>query len=273
LHGPKAAKVADAIWGSLLNPKDNRPPAERLADLTTLLAVEAEPNAENWSRLLAEGNPLLVADAVRSWRQFAGKAAMTRVLAENAAAILKRQPEQGDDLAAVAAAVKIKGAIKSQVKLPALPADDAAYRDVAVAAPSATPDRVSLGRRVFERAGCVKCHAAVAQATERAPSLAGIGKAQNVDYLVESILEPSKVIKTGFETETIVTADGKVYNGLVKEQGDTLRILTPDAEILVKKSDVDERSVQKKSLMPDGQHRVLSRTEFADLIGYLQSLK
>jgi putative membrane-bound dehydrogenase-like protein len=273
VHGPKAATVADALWARLLNPKDNRPPADRLADLTTLLAVEADPNAENWSRLLAEGNPLLVADAVRSWRQFAGKAAMTRVLAENAAAILKRQPEQGDDLAAVAAAVKIKGAIKSQVKLPALPADDAAYRDVAVAAPSATPDRVSLGRRVFERAGCVKCHAAVAQATERAPSLAGIGKAQNVDYLVESILEPSKVIKTGFETETIVTADGKVYNGLVKEQGDTLRILTPDAEILVKKSDVDERSVQKKSLMPDGQHRVLSRTEFADLIGYLQSLK
>jgi hypothetical protein len=26
-------------------------------------------------------------------------------------------------------------------------------------------------------------------------------------------------------------------------------------------------------LMPDGQHRVLSRSEFVDLIGYLQSLK
>jgi hypothetical protein len=25
--------------------------------------------------------------------------------------------------------------------------------------------------------------------------------------------------------------------------------------------------------MPDGQHRVLSRSEFVDLIGYLQSLK
>jgi hypothetical protein len=59
----------------------------------------------------------------------------------------------------------------------------------------------------------------------------------------------------------------------VKEQGDALRILTPDAEIQVKKSEVDERSVQKKSLMPDGQHRVLSRSEFVDLIGYLQSLK
>ena len=280
LHGSKAAKVADALWGRLLaDPKDSRPPpaVDHLADLTTLLAVEAEPKTENWSRLLAEGHPLLVADAIRSWRQFAGHAAMTKVLAENAAAILKRQPELGDDLAAVAAAAKIEDAIRSQVALPALPADDAAYRDAAVTVPSEPKDkaseRVLLGRRVFERAGCVKCHAAVAQATERAPSLAGIGKAQNVDYLVESILEPSKVIKTGFETETIVTADGKVYNGLVKEQGDTLRVLTPDAEIQVKKSEVDERSVQKKSLMPDGQHRVLSRSEFADLIGYLQSLK
>jgi putative heme-binding domain-containing protein len=176
----------------------------------------------------------------------------------------------------VAGAVKSEDAIRSKVSLPPMPADDAAYRDAAVAAPSESKDkateRVLLGRRVFERAGCVKCHVAVAQATERAPSLAGIGKAQNVDYLVESILEPSKVIKTGFETETIVTADGKVYNGLVKEQGDALRILTPDAEIQVKKSEVDERSVQKKSLMPDGQHRALSRTEFLDLIGYLQSL-
>ena len=37
------------------------------------LAVEAEPKVENWSRLFAEGDPLLVADAVRSWRQFAGR--------------------------------------------------------------------------------------------------------------------------------------------------------------------------------------------------------
>ena len=277
-YGSKAAKVAEGIWPRLLsNPKDNRPPGDRLADLTTLLAVEAEPNTENWSQLLAEASPVLVADAVRSWRQFAGNAAMTKVLAESAAAVLERQPELGDDLAAVAGAVKSEDAIRSKVSLPPMPADDAAYRDAAVAAPSASKDkateRVLLGRRVFERAGCVKCHAAVAQATERAPSLAGIGKAQNVDYLVESILEPSKVIKTGFETETIVTADGKVYNGLVKEQGDALRILTPDAEIQVKKSEVDERSVQKKSLMPDGQHRVLSRSEFVDLIGYLQSLK
>ena len=66
--------------------------------------------------------------------------------------------------------------------------------------------------------------------------------------------------------------DGRVLNGLVKEEKDTLRIVMPDAETRVKKADVDERVVQKKSLMPEGQHRPLSPREFADLVGYLQSL-
>jgi putative heme-binding domain-containing protein len=107
---------------------------------------------------------------------------------------------------------------------------------------------------------------------ERAPALAGIGKAQKIDYLIESVLDPSKVIKTGFEIETIALQDGRVFSGLVKEQGDTLRIVLADGETQVKKGDVEERVVQKKSFMPEGQHRVLSPGEFANLVGYLQSL-
>src|SRR5262249_38325788 len=48
------------------------------------------------------------------------------------------------------------------------------------------------------------------QTTPLAPSLKGIA-AQKIDYLLESVLFPSKIIKTGFESETITTTDGKVH--------------------------------------------------------------
>jgi len=271
LHGTKASSLADGLWKRIGDPQDKRPPADRLADLTTLMAVEAEPRIDDWARLLAEGDPVLAADAVRSWRQFAGNPKMTQVLQDSAAGLVKRLPDVRADLAAVAAALKIDKPIAPQVDPAAITADDAAFRTAALAA-TRTPAGDALGRRVFERTGCVKCHAAGSQGTERAPPLAGIGKTQKIDYLIEAVLEPSKIIKTGFEIETITMQDGRVFSGLVKEEKDTLRIVMPDAETRVKKADVDERVVQKKSLMPDGQHRTLSPREFADLVGYLQSL-
>jgi putative heme-binding domain-containing protein len=135
------------------------------------------------------------------------------------------------------------------------------------------PQRVFLGRQVFERAGCTKCHTTVTENTPLAPTLKGIATAQKADYLVESVIYPSKVIKTGYETEQILTKGGKVLTGLVKDEGQFLRILTADSDTRVAKADVEERSVQKVSLMPEGQEKLLSRGEFVDLIAYLLSLK
>ena len=80
---------------------------------------------------------------------------------------------------------------------------------------------------VFERGACTKCHTSVNQNTPLAPSLQGIGKGQKPEYLVESVLFPSKIIKTGFETERIVTKSGKMLTGLVKEDGAVLRVMNP----------------------------------------------
>jgi hypothetical protein len=159
LQGAKAAALADSLWSRVADPKDKRSPADRLMDLTTLVAVEAEPKVENWSRLFAEGDPLLVADAVRSWRQFAGNAKMTQVLQDAAPALVKRLPDLRGDLAVVATALKIEGALAPHLDPPAPTADDAAFREAALAS-ARTPAGDALGQRVFERAGCVKCHAA-----------------------------------------------------------------------------------------------------------------
>jgi putative heme-binding domain-containing protein len=106
------------------------------------------------------------------------------------------------------------------------------------------------------------------------PSLRGIGKAAKTEYLLEALLEPSKTIKTGYLTESIVTKDGKVLSGIVRDAPeDQLRIVTADKELLIDKADVEQRRIQKKSIMPDGQEKSLSPGEFVDLVNYLKSLK
>jgi putative heme-binding domain-containing protein len=87
------------------------------------------------------------------------------------------------------------------------------------------------------------------------------------------VLVPSKVIKTGFETEAVILKDGRTLNGLVKEEGAFLRILNLDKDVKVAKADVEERRLQKVSIMPEGQEMQLSRREFVDLMAYLATLK
>jgi putative heme-binding domain-containing protein len=129
-----------------------------------------------------------------------------------------------------------------------------------------------MGLQVFERNACTKCHTTATQTTPLAPSLKGIGS-QKVDYLIESVLYPSKVIKTGFETELIVTKSGQTLTGLVKEEGDFLRVLDLATDTKIAKAEVEERRLQKISIMPEGQELLLSRREFVDLMAYLQTLK
>jgi len=129
-----------------------------------------------------------------------------------------------------------------------------------------------MGLQVFERNACTKCHTTATQTTPLAPSLKGIA-AQKVDYLIESVLYPSKVIKTGFETELIITKAGQTLTGLVKEEGNFLRVLNLDKDVKIAKADVEERRLQKVSIMPEGQELTMSRREFVDLMAYLQALK
>ena len=59
---------------------------------------------------------------------------------------------------------------------------------------------------------------AVALATSLGPDLASLGKDVSGEAIVESVLLPSKVIRKGYESVTLSTADGKSLTGLVVER-------------------------------------------------------
>jgi putative heme-binding domain-containing protein len=119
---------------------------------------------------------------------------------------------------------------------------------------------------------CAKCHDAEV-GTQLGPDLSKAGKEATAEYLVESILNPSKTIKKGYETITIITSDGASTTGLlVEEKTDTVVLLDPagNKRVSILKADIDKRRISDKSLMPDGLVNTLSdRQQFLDLAKYL----
>src|SRR5262245_38082081 len=55
---------------------------------------------------------------------------------------------------------------------------------------------------------CVKCHDADT-GTQLGPDIAKAGPDANAEYLIESVLHPSKVLKKGYETVVVTTSDGR----------------------------------------------------------------
>ena len=120
---------------------------------------------------------------------------------------------------------------------------------------------------------CAKCHDGDT-GTQLGPDIAKAGKEATAEYLVESVLNPSKVVKKGYETVVVVTKDERTVTGLVaSETADALTLVDPAANgkrIVLPKADIEKRSASNKSLMPEGLVNLLSdRQQFLDLAKYL----
>ncbi|HMP01652.1 MAG TPA: c-type cytochrome [Gemmatales bacterium] len=119
---------------------------------------------------------------------------------------------------------------------------------------------------------CARCHDADAGAP-LGPDLAQGGKEITAEYLVESVLLPSKVIKKGHESVTVLLASGKIVTGLLVEDRDETLTLADPADgkrMSIARSDVERQTLGTQSLMPDGLVNLLSdRQQFLDLVKYL----
>lgn len=123
---------------------------------------------------------------------------------------------------------------------------------------------------------CTKCHLPNNNAV-LGPDLTRIGKDVADDYLVESLLYPSKTIKKGFETVTVVTKTGKILTGRVIESTPQQLTLRSDSEtgqrLIIAKNDVESVLTNKKSAMPENLiDQLKSRQEFLDLAKYLMTM-
>ncbi|MCA8998660.1 MAG: c-type cytochrome, partial [Planctomycetaceae bacterium] len=126
-------------------------------------------------------------------------------------------------------------------------------------------------------AACSRCHASGDAVTPLGPDLSKIGPQTTVAHVVESLLEPSKKIREGYETVNIVTTDGRLLSGLIARQ-DMDQIVLRDAanllqEIRVPRKEIEEIQKSETSMMPRGLVASLrDDREFYDLVRYVQEI-
>ena len=123
-------------------------------------------------------------------------------------------------------------------------------------------------------AACAKCHDGGKDSSPLGPDLTSIAKDAADEYIVESILHPSKAIRKGFETVTVVATDGTVRTGLIAGESEeklTLReTASLDVEVVIPKNQIDTITFSEKSIMPEGLAETLSADrDLYDLVGYV----
>jgi len=131
------------------------------------------------------------------------------------------------------------------------------------------------GREAWLAGQCVQCHRLNDEGGAVGPDLAGAGLKYSRRDLLESILEPSKVLSDQYQNMTVTKKDGDDVTGRILEDSDTKLVLVINPltgeKVELKKSDVKSRTPSKLSPMPEGLASVLTKEEILDLLAYMES--
>jgi putative heme-binding domain-containing protein len=126
-----------------------------------------------------------------------------------------------------------------------------------------------LNHRVL---ACVTCHCLEGIGGNVGPDLTRIWDTQSVEKIMESILDPSKEIKEGYQTYVATTAKGQVFSGLkVSQTAQELVLRDANAkEIHIPVKELEEVKASPQSLMPDNVVAQLTFDQFVDLVAFLK---
>ncbi len=120
---------------------------------------------------------------------------------------------------------------------------------------------------------CISCHRVGTEGGEVGPNLSDVGKRTKPEYLLESVVDPSAQITKEFQTEVIITTDGRVMTGVVISE-DQYEVVIADStgNHKITKEEIDERQTSEVSTMPSLAN-VLTVEQVRDLIAYLVTLR
>ncbi len=171
---------------------------------------------------------------------------------------------------ALVAALQKAGTIKP-MKMALTPAEMEAMMEQV-----ATIGDPHAGEEIYRRAAlqCVVCHAIGGAGGVIGPDMVSIGASAPVDYLIESLLEPSKKIKEGYHTTLVTLKNGDSFAGAIARE-DTNELVVRDAvgkENRIPKTGIASNQISPVSLMPPGLTAQLREDEFIHLVRFLSEL-
>jgi putative heme-binding domain-containing protein len=132
------------------------------------------------------------------------------------------------------------------------------------------------GREMFATAKCFACHHFSGEGGSAGPDLTGLAGRFSPRDILESVLEPNKVISDQYAGSVIVTTTGKTVVGRITNyNGDDIYVNTnmedPNATETVKRGEVESMERSDVSMMPEGLLNTLDEDEVLDLMAFLLS--
>jgi putative heme-binding domain-containing protein len=99
-------------------------------------------------------------------------------------------------------------------------------------------------------------------------------KKQTTEHILQSIIDPSKVIDEKFQSYTFVLDSGKTITGMILEEtGAEVKVvidpLAKNRPTILKKDEIEFRKKSTVSIMPKGMVNKLSKEEILDLIAFV----
>ncbi len=132
-----------------------------------------------------------------------------------------------------------------------------------------------VGKNMYEIGQCAQCHKFGNDGGAVGPDLTAVSSRFQRRDILESIIDPSKVVSEQYQNTMIgLKNDTDIIGRVLEETADKLVVqqnpLAPD-KTTVKKSDIKTRTLSKVSPMPQGLADILTKDEILDLIAYMES--
>ena len=129
---------------------------------------------------------------------------------------------------------------------------------------------MSNGRKTFTKL-CGNCHIMFGKGSKVGPDLTGSNR-DSVDYLLDNIIDPSRIVPLGMRQSLFLLNDGRVISGVpVREDTSTVTVQTATDIVTLDVSEIETKKQKQTSLMPEGLLKDLSSQEVLELFAYLQS--
>lgn len=136
---------------------------------------------------------------------------------------------------------------------------------------------VRRGHAVFHsaKAACSACHVMGYAGGTVGPELSRIGEIRTERDLLESILYPSLSFVQSYEPVQVITTDGRILNGRVRDETEAGYVIAtgPNEEARVPRDEVEAIEPSTVSVMPGGLDGQLTEQELLDLVAFLKQAK
>ncbi|MBW3599717.1 MAG: HEAT repeat domain-containing protein, partial [Planctomycetes bacterium] len=131
---------------------------------------------------------------------------------------------------------------------------------------------VARGKEVF-RKRCATCHRLEGEGHAVGPDLTALTN-KSPEAMLIAMLDPNRAVEDKFLDYIVVTADGRQFTGLLREEtGASITLEAPDAkQQVVLRKDIDVLAATGRSLMPEGIEKDMTADDLADVIAYVRSV-